>query len=51
MHFRVQIYFFSKNNEEAIVDMPKNHTNDNLADVMTKLISNDNFIWCKSCVT
>ncbi|GJV17358.1 hypothetical protein Tco_1362681 [Tanacetum coccineum] len=34
--------------EEGTVDMQKIHTNDNVADYLTKAINGDKFIWCRS---
>ena len=45
-HICVQYHFVREVVEEGSVDMQKIHTNGNLADVMTKPISIDIFIWC-----
>ncbi|GKC15573.1 hypothetical protein Tco_1012355 [Tanacetum coccineum] len=34
--------------EEGTVDMQKIHTDDNVADYLTKAINSDKFIWCRS---
>lgn len=47
-HIRVQYHFVREKVEEGTVDMPKIHTDDNVADYMTKAINCDKFIWCRS---
>jgi hypothetical protein len=47
-HIGVQYHFVREVVEEGSVDMQKIHTNDNLADAMTKPINADKFIWCRS---
>ncbi|GJU38495.1 retrovirus-related pol polyprotein from transposon TNT 1-94 [Tanacetum coccineum] len=47
-HIRVQYHFVREKVEEGTVDMQKIHTDDNVADYMTKAISCDKFIWCRS---
>lgn len=47
-HIGVQYHFVREVVEEGSVDMQKIHTKDNLADVMTKPINADKFIWCRS---
>ncbi|GKE24273.1 hypothetical protein Tco_1435785 [Tanacetum coccineum] len=50
-HIRVQYHFFCEKVKEGTVDMHKIHTNDNVADYLTKAINGDKFIWCRSsCV-
>ena len=46
MHKGVQYHFFGQVVEEEHVDMQKIHTDETLADVMTKSINDDKFIWC-----
>jgi len=43
-HIGVQYHFVREVVEEGSVDMQKIHTNDNLADVMTKSINADKFL-------
>nr|GEV47690.1 hypothetical protein [Tanacetum cinerariifolium] len=45
-HIRVQYYFVREKMEEGTVDMRKIHTDDNVADYLTKAINCDKFIWC-----
>ncbi|GJU38493.1 hypothetical protein Tco_1191450 [Tanacetum coccineum] len=47
-HIRVQYHFIREKVEEGTVDMQKIHTDDNVADYMTKAINCDKFIWCRS---
>ena len=47
-HIGVQYHFVREVVEEGSVDMQKIHTKDNLADVMTKPINADKFIWCRN---
>lgn len=47
-HIRVQYHFVREVVEEGSVDMQKIHTDENLADVMTKPINADKFTWCRS---
>ena len=47
-HIGIQYHFVREVVEEGSVDMQKIHTKDNLADVMTKPINADKFIWCRS---
>ncbi|GJZ73524.1 retrovirus-related pol polyprotein from transposon TNT 1-94 [Tanacetum coccineum] len=47
-HIRVQYHFVREKVEEGTVDMQKIHTDDNVADYMTKAINCDKFIWCRS---
>ena len=47
-HIDVQYHFVREVVEEGSVDMQKIHTKDNLADIMTKPVNSDKFIWCKS---
>ena len=47
-HIGIQYHFVREVVEEGSVDMQKIHTKDNLADVMTKPINADEFIWCRS---
>ena len=47
-HIGVQYHFVREVVEEGSVDMQKIHTKDNLADVMTKPINTNKFIWCRS---
>ncbi|GJY88405.1 gag-pol polyprotein [Tanacetum coccineum] len=47
-HIRVQYYFVREKVEEGTVDMQKIHTDDNVADYLTKAINCDKFIWCRS---
>nr|GEW08799.1 Gag-Pol polyprotein [Tanacetum cinerariifolium] len=47
-HIRVQYHFVREKVEERTVDMQKIHTDDNVADYMTKVINCDKFIWCRS---
>ncbi|KAL3834104.1 hypothetical protein ACJIZ3_008840 [Penstemon smallii] len=45
-HIRVQYHFVREKVEEGSVDFQKIHTEDNLADVLTKPLNRDKFIWC-----
>ncbi|GJY96432.1 retrovirus-related pol polyprotein from transposon TNT 1-94 [Tanacetum coccineum] len=47
-HIRVQYHFIREKVEEGTVDMQKIHTDDNVADYLTKAINCDKFIWCRS---
>ncbi|GKB97018.1 retrovirus-related pol polyprotein from transposon TNT 1-94 [Tanacetum coccineum] len=47
-HIRVQYHFIREKVEEGTVDMQKIHTDDNVADYLTKAINGDKFIWCRS---
>ncbi|GJY11344.1 retrovirus-related pol polyprotein from transposon TNT 1-94 [Tanacetum coccineum] len=47
-HIRVQYHFVREKVEEGTVDMQKIHTDDNVADYMTKAINCDKFTWCRS---
>jgi hypothetical protein len=47
-HIRVQYHFVREVVEDGSVNLQKIHTTDNLADVMTKPICTDKFIWCRS---
>ncbi|GJW95624.1 retrovirus-related pol polyprotein from transposon TNT 1-94 [Tanacetum coccineum] len=47
-HIRVQYYFVHEKVEDGTVDMQKIHTDDNVADYLTKAINYDKFIWCRS---
>ncbi|KAL4271204.1 hypothetical protein GQ457_13G028940 [Hibiscus cannabinus] len=47
-HIRVQYHFIREKVEEGTVDMQKIHTNDNIADFMTKAINTDKCVWCRS---
>ncbi|GKC04925.1 hypothetical protein Tco_0996535 [Tanacetum coccineum] len=47
-HIRVQYHFVREKVEEGTVDMRKIHTDDNVADYLTKAINCDKFIWCRS---
>nr|GEU29048.1 Gag-Pol polyprotein [Tanacetum cinerariifolium] len=47
-HIRVQYHFVHEKVEEGTVDMQKIHTDDNVADYLTKAINCDKFIWCRS---
>ncbi|GJZ79137.1 hypothetical protein Tco_0643974 [Tanacetum coccineum] len=47
-HIRVQYHFISEKVEKGIMDMKKIHTDDSVANYMTKAINNDKFIWCRS---
>lgn len=49
-HIRVQYHFVREVVEEGTVDMQKIHTNENLADVMTKPVNTDKFIQCRSSI-
>ena len=47
-HIRVQYHFVREKVEEGTVDMQKIHTKENVADFMTKAVTTDKFIWCRS---
>nr|GEW97826.1 retrovirus-related Pol polyprotein from transposon TNT 1-94 [Tanacetum cinerariifolium] len=47
-HIRVQYHFVRERIEEGTVDMHKIHTDDNVADYLTKAINGDKFKWCRS---
>ena len=47
-HIGVQYHFVREVVEDGCVDMQKIHTSENLADVMTKPINTDKFVWCRS---
>ncbi|GJZ65614.1 retrovirus-related pol polyprotein from transposon TNT 1-94 [Tanacetum coccineum] len=47
-HIRVQYHFVCEKVEEGTLDMQKIHTDDNVADYLTKAINYDKFIWCRS---
>ncbi|GJW01215.1 retrovirus-related pol polyprotein from transposon TNT 1-94 [Tanacetum coccineum] len=47
-HIRVQYHFVREKVEEGTMDMWKIHTDDNVADYLTKAINCDKFIWCRS---
>ncbi|GKD28184.1 hypothetical protein Tco_1234398, partial [Tanacetum coccineum] len=47
-HKRVQFQFVHEKVEEGTVDMQKIHTDDNVANYLTKAINSDKFIWCRS---
>ncbi|KAE8733376.1 hypothetical protein F3Y22_tig00001323pilonHSYRG00009 [Hibiscus syriacus] len=47
-HIRVQYHFIREKVEEGTIYMQKIHTNDNIADFMTKAINADKFTWCRS---
>ncbi|GJT96310.1 retrovirus-related pol polyprotein from transposon TNT 1-94 [Tanacetum coccineum] len=47
-HIRVQYHFVREKVEEGTLDMQKIHTDDNVADYLTKAINGDKFIWCCS---
>ena len=47
-HIRVQYHFVREVVEDGNVDLQKIHTKENLADVMTKLINTNKFVWSKS---
>ncbi|GMJ14768.1 hypothetical protein HRI_005146000 [Hibiscus trionum] len=47
-HIRVQYHFIREKVEEGTIDMQKIHTDDNIADFMTKAINTDKFTWCRS---
>ncbi|GKE37029.1 retrovirus-related pol polyprotein from transposon TNT 1-94, partial [Tanacetum coccineum] len=47
-HIRVQCHFIHVKVEKGTVDMQKIHTDDNVADYLTKAINGDKFIWCRS---
>ncbi|GKD88589.1 hypothetical protein Tco_1364096, partial [Tanacetum coccineum] len=44
-HIRVQYHFVREKVEEGTLDMQKIHTDDNVADYLTKAINGDKFIW------
>ena len=47
-HIRVQYHFIREKVEEGTVDIQKVHTKENIANFMTKAISTEKFIWCRS---
>ncbi|GKC45238.1 retrovirus-related pol polyprotein from transposon TNT 1-94, partial [Tanacetum coccineum] len=47
-HIRVQYHFVREKVEDGTVDMRKMHTDDNVANYLTKAIKCDKFIWCRS---
>ena len=47
-HIRVQYHFVREVVEDGSVDLQKIHTKENLADVLTKPINADKFIWSRS---
>ena len=47
-HIGVQYHFFREVVEDESVDMLKIHPKENLADVMTKPINTDKFVWSRS---
>ena len=47
-HIGVQYHFVREVVEDGSVDLQKIHTKENLADVLTKAINADKFIWSKS---
>ncbi|RDX85720.1 hypothetical protein CR513_33050, partial [Mucuna pruriens] len=47
-HIAIRYHFVREVVEEGSVDMQKIHTDENLADVMTKSINTNNFIWFRS---
>ncbi|KAH9697593.1 Integrase catalytic domain-containing protein [Citrus sinensis] len=47
-HIGVQYHFVREVVEDGSVDLQKIHTNENLADVLTKPINADKFIWSRS---
>ena len=47
-HIGVQYHFVREVVEDGSVDMLKIHTKENLADVMTKPINTDKFVWSRS---
>nr|GEU91101.1 retrovirus-related Pol polyprotein from transposon TNT 1-94 [Tanacetum cinerariifolium] len=47
-HIRVQYHFVREKLKEKTVDMQKTHTDDNVADYLTKGINGDKFKWCRS---
>ena len=47
-YIEVQYLFVREVVEDGSVDMLKIHTKENLADVMTKPINTDKFVWSKS---
>ena len=49
-HIRVQYHFVREVVEEGSVDMQKIHTDENLADAMSKPINADKFKWCRSAI-
>ena len=49
-HIGVQYHFVREVVEDGRVDIQKIHTNDNLADALTKPINTDKFIWCRSSI-
>ncbi|KAH9794327.1 hypothetical protein KPL71_004856 [Citrus sinensis] len=47
-HIGVQYHFVREIVEDGSVDLQKIHTKENLADVLTKPINTDNFVWSRS---
>ncbi|KAH9699937.1 hypothetical protein KPL71_024548 [Citrus sinensis] len=47
-HIRVQYYFVREVVEDGNMDLSKIHTKENLADVLTKPINTDKFVWSRS---
>nr|GEV11871.1 retrovirus-related Pol polyprotein from transposon TNT 1-94 [Tanacetum cinerariifolium] len=47
-HIQVQYHFVREKVKEGTVDMQKIHTDDNVADYLTKAINGDKFKWCRS---
>ena len=47
-HIRVQYHFVQEVVEDGSVDLQKIHTKENLADVLTKPINTDKFVWSRS---
>jgi hypothetical protein len=47
-HIDVQYHFVHEVVKDKSVDFQKIHTKKNLADVLTKPINNDMYIWCRS---
>ncbi|GJS45165.1 hypothetical protein Tco_0595286 [Tanacetum coccineum] len=45
---RARYHFIREKVEEGTVDMQKIHTDDNVADYLTKAMNRDKFIWCRS---
>ncbi|GJS97057.1 hypothetical protein Tco_0804025 [Tanacetum coccineum] len=45
-HIQVQYHFVHEKVEKGTVDMQKIHTDDNVADYLTKAINCYKFIWC-----
>jgi hypothetical protein len=47
-HIDVQYHFVREVVEDGSVDFQKVHTKENPADVSTKLVNTDKYIWCRS---